>query len=102
MEKVFIVECDWDYGEGREHEIVGVYSDVNLANNAMRQSFEADKSDSVFSLYFDEEGSLSSDAEEDGISFEEREDHISIYEDYSPYFIEYNITEYPINGVDAY
>lgn len=96
MEKVFIVECYWDCGEGHEHQIIGVYSDVKLANNAMRQSFEADKSDSAFSRYFDEEGSLSSEAEEDGINFEEREDHISIDEDYSPYFIEYNITEYPI------
>lgn len=96
METVFIVECDWNCGEGNEHQIIGVHSDVKLANKTMRESFEADKSDSAFSRYFDEEGSLSSDAEEDGINFEEREDHISIYEDYSPYFIEYNITEYPI------
>lgn len=94
MKKVFIVECDWNSGDVNEHEIIGSFADKQDAISAMVDSFERDKNDSVFDHCFDEEGRFIGD--EVDYDFTCREDHISIYDNYSCEFIEYNITEHKI------
>lgn len=94
MKEVFIVECAWNYGDNDEHEIIGVFADKQDAIKAMNESFERDKKSSVFYHCFDKKGDFI-EAEED-YDFTCREGHISIYDNYSCEFIEYNVTEHKI------
>ena len=95
MEKVFVLTCDWDAGDGRESQVHGVFSTQDKATAEMQRLFEEDKIDSRFSQYF-ENGKLTEEAEKDGIDLEERRTYIGICDNYSEYFIEYCIVEHNI------
>ena len=95
MEKVFVLTCDWDCGDGRENQIYGVYANEDDAVAAMQEMWQADKIDSCFAGYF-ENGELKEEAENDGIDLEERRTYIGICDQYSPNFIEYCITEHKV------
>ena len=95
MEKVFVLTCDWDAGDGRESQVFGVFSTQDKATAEMQRLFEEDKIDSCFAEYF-ENGELKEEAKNDGIDLEERRTYIGICDQYSPNFIEYCITEHKV------
>lgn len=95
MEKVFVLTCDWEAGDGRENSVLGVFSTKEKATAEMKKYWEEDKKDSRFSQYF-ENGKLTDEAEKDGIDLEERRTYIGICDNYSEYFIEYCIVEHKV------
>ena len=95
MEKVFVLTCDWEAGDGRENQVLGVFSTKEKATAEMKKYWEEDKKDSRFSGYF-VNGELTEEAENDGIDLEERETYIGICDNYSELFIEYCIVEHNV------
>lgn len=93
METVFVLTCDWDAGDGRENEVIGVFAKQEDAEQEMIEQFKKDKEESRFAIYF-ENGKLIDGAE--GIDLEERRTYIGIFHQYSEYFIEYCIVEHKV------
>ena len=53
MGKVFVLTCDWDCGDGRNNQVLGVFAKQEDAEQEMKRLFEQDKIDSCFAGCFE-------------------------------------------------
>ena len=82
-------------GDGKESQVLGVFSTKEKATAEMKKNWEEDKKNSRFSGYFIH-GKLTEEAENDGIELDERSSYIGIWDQYSEFFIEYCIVEHKV------
>lgn len=96
MKKVFILKVDYCNDGDSQHDILGVFSDVENARKEMNQQFELDKSDSWISSFF-VNGKFDEDyADERGVVLEVSDNRISIDENCWSRYTEFNIEEHEI------
>lgn len=96
MKKVFILKVDYNNDGDSQHDILGVFSDIENARKEMNRQFELDKSDSWISSCFIN-GKFDEDyADERGVELDISDNRICISENYWDRYTEFNIEEYEI------
>lgn len=90
--KVFVLESQWDLGDGINFDVMGVFESKEKAQLQMRFAFEYDIEHTYFSRFF-KDGKLIPDS---GVGLEMKEMHIDLYVECSYEFIEYRINEYEV------